>query len=428
METENKKNYESLKKWAPVAVIVLLTAILMVYFKVSNIDYISIQNVGRDIVAEYTKNLKPVFSRTKLTKEDLVNFAFYENLPLDKQNNTVLQIKSDKAGNEKFFVRPAAINPKTNNYERFVKKLKLTKDEIAVFDSILNVYNESLYKSVLYNDNNTLAVNPNLPILQKAMSTDIYQFLKQRVYEKNKIELPDNYATLNRDKIHSVIEKNQRMPAKDFIFITPDTVFQYEYKTGIEDYMAALSEPDNKAEASGDTIQDAGSGDEAAVKISTPIINLENENLASNYAHYNIDSNYYFAEIPDNFYTIEGLPDYDSFKVSLDNLAIELNSISLNIDFDKDGKLNLDLADFTNEDSLRTFNLEFNLKNLTSFISEAIDAAGKYDESDWEKFGLKMDSLAKSMEFMKVDSLKLIKIKERADSIGQSAKRLERSR
>ena len=144
MENESKKSHELLKKWIPVAGIVVLTAALMIYFKATNVGYISIQNAGRDIIAEYTQNLKPVYSRTKLTKEDLVNFALYKNLPLDKENNTVLQIKPDEMGKENYIVKSAAINPKTNNYERFGKKFRLTESEMAIFDSILNVYNENL--------------------------------------------------------------------------------------------------------------------------------------------------------------------------------------------------------------------------------------------------------------------------------------------
>lgn len=422
MESEGKKSYELLKKWMPIAGIVLLTAALMIYFKITNVGYVSIHNAGRDIIAEYTQNLKPVYSRTELTKEDLVNFAFYKNLPLDKENNTVLLIKPDKTGREKFFVKSAVINPKTNNYERFVKKLRLTEDEIVIFDSILNVYDESLFTSVLYNENNTLAVDPNLPLLHKALSTDIYEFLKTRVHEKTNVELPENYATLNREKIRDALDMKQHMPERDFIFITPDTVFQYHYKIEFDDYLAAVPESDPAALS--DPFQEQPEGDEsqdlaAAIEINTPIIKIENNELAGNYAHYNSDSNYYVVEIPEKYYKIDGLPDYDSLRICLDNLEVDLNSLSLNFDFDEDGSFNMDFSDFTNEDSLRTFNLEFNLKNLTTFISETIDAADQFDDGDWEKFGLKMDSLARSLEIVKVDSLMLMKLKVHADSLKQ---------
>jgi len=418
MENKGKKNFELLKKWMPIAGIVILTAALMIYFKTTNVGYVSIQNAGREIVAEYMQNLKPVYSRTKLTKEDLVNFALYENLPLDKENNTVLQIKSDNMGKENYIIKSAAINPKTNNYERFVKKLQLSEKEIAIFDSILNVYNENLYASVLYNENNTIAVDPNLPILQKAMSTDIYEFLRTRIYDKAKIELPENYATLNRHKIRLVLDNNQKLPEKDFIFIAPDTVFEHNYKSTFDGYLAAVSEPNPAALPEPVDEQIEENQDLAAsIDIRTPIIKIENFELTGKNSHYNIDSNYYVVPIPEKYYSIEGLPDFDSLRISLDSLEADLNSFSLNFDFDHEGSFHMDISDLRNEDSLRTFNLEFNLKNLTSFISETIEAAEKYDDSDWEKFGLKVDSLARSMDVVKVDSLKLIRIKNYADSL-----------
>jgi hypothetical protein len=426
MKNEGKKNYELLKKWMPVVGIVVLTAALMIYFKATNVGYISIQNVGRDLVAEYTQNLKPVYSRTELTKEDLVNFALYKNLPVDKENNTVLQIKSDEMGRENYIVKSAAINPKTNNYERFGKKFHLTEDEIAIFDSILNAYNDNLYAAVLYNDNNTLAVDPNLHILQKAMSTDIYKFLKVRVHEKTNVELPENYATLNRDKIHEILDANRERPEKEFIFITPDTVFQHNYNTDFNEYLAAVpeSDPEDLSGPAADPIaDDQGLDILEPTEINPPIIKIDSEGLAGNYTHYNIDSNYYVVEIPDEYYTAEGLPDFDSLRISLDNLEMDLNSFSMNFNFDEEGTFEMDISDFTNEDSLRTFNLEFNLKNLTSFISETIDAADEYDDNDWEEFGMKIDSLARSMEIVTIDSLKLIRIKEHADSLKQAGDR-----
>lgn len=422
MGSENKKSYDLLKKWIPIAGIVILTAALMIYFRATNVGYISIQNAGRDLVAEYTQNLKPVYSRTKLTKEDLVNFALYKNLPLDKENNIVLQIKSDETGKEKYFIKSAVINPKTNNYERFRKKFHLTENEIDILDSILNAYNENLYTSILYNENNTLAVDPNLHIIQKAMSTDIYDFLKTRVYEKTNVKLPENYATLHREKIHEILDANKQLLEKEFIFIAPDTVFRYIYTTEFDEYFAAVpeSDPEDLSGPAADTNADDLNQDILApIKINTPIIKIRNEDITGNYAHYNIDSNYYVVEIPDKYYSIDGLPDFDSFRRSLDSLEIDLNSISLNIKFDEEGSLNMDFSDFRNEDSLRTFNLEFNLKNLTSFISETIEAADEYDDSDWEEFGMKIDSLARSMEVLRVDSMKLIRIKDNADSLKQ---------
>jgi hypothetical protein len=100
MEQSKKKKTVSTKTYLPWVGLIVLTIILMVIFKFTEQGYSDIQEKGENILAQYTRNLSPLYSKTDLTDEDVFNFALYNKLPIDKRNKKILSLESNSYGNE----------------------------------------------------------------------------------------------------------------------------------------------------------------------------------------------------------------------------------------------------------------------------------------------------------------------------------------
>mgnify|MGYP000896189243 FL=1 len=85
-DTKDKNN---VRVRTTVVGLILLTIGLMIIFKNNSSN---LKDLPDDLISFYAKNLKPLFYQTSITEEDIFNFALYQNIPIDKQNNKLLQI------------------------------------------------------------------------------------------------------------------------------------------------------------------------------------------------------------------------------------------------------------------------------------------------------------------------------------------------
>ena len=104
-----------------------------------------------NLLSFYSHNLKPLLFQTRISEEDVFNFALYRSLPLDKEKNKVLFISNDQPGNQIFEIKPATYNPNTQNYNTFIQYLGMNKIEKAKSDTDKNKLIKEL-QSVLAND------------------------------------------------------------------------------------------------------------------------------------------------------------------------------------------------------------------------------------------------------------------------------------
>ncbi len=221
---ENREN--KVKQKVTILGLIFLTIGLMILFKENS------QNIGiipQQAFNYYADNLKPLFDKTKITEEDIFNFAVYNNLPIDTRNGKVLQLTLQGNDNAVINYKSAIINS-TNNYSKFVSTLNLSNNEKEKLDSILLSYSDKINKSILIDDNNAVAVDPNIVILREALVYDINNFLTKnntiksvKIFEPNKF---DNSAINVFTNVKQNINDNK---LREFIFFTPDTVINISY-------------------------------------------------------------------------------------------------------------------------------------------------------------------------------------------------------
>jgi hypothetical protein len=383
--TGNKKS--SIKKYLPVSALILLTICLMLVFRHNkrNIGFL-IESGKKNLIEFYARNLKPLFETTDISNEDVFNFALYQSLPIDKQNNKVLTISDAGDGKQVYEIKSINYNPKTNNYQRFVKIMGLNSRQKEEADSILNVYKKELYLSVLMNDKNTVAVSSKISELQKAILADLLNFV-HKIDPKKAWEIFPEQGGLN-NQMKDFIAQTKEIPQNEFVFITPDTAFK------------AVCNVDTKKAEKAIQIK-MKIADSIPMPETVPEVNwnfdfhFQDENLSksekrerSEIRIHHPDSNFFKVVFPGD--EIENKKEFDDIvRGKLNEAAEKLKRLS--ISFEKKNKsLKKELGKLNKE------KVELYFQDPTQFVEKTLQMVAKQDFKNWDEFGKKMDSVARS--------------------------------
>ncbi|MCX7798376.1 MAG: hypothetical protein N2249_07115 [Melioribacter sp.] len=219
----NKINIE---KYYPIVPIILLTIFLMIisHYNKENVNKL-IQNSKNDIIT-YVENLVPLISSTQLDNEDIINFAFYEIIPIDKQTNKILIINNEPSNIQIHELENLPFNKETKNYKRLINYFELNNKEKVLLDSILNFYKKELSLSILSNNNSTIAINPKLLELQKVIQVDLIYYLMNVNGERVFKFFGDKKQLLSGINLSEFISNFKSVPFNEYIFISSDTVFR----------------------------------------------------------------------------------------------------------------------------------------------------------------------------------------------------------
>jgi len=214
------------RNWVPVAGLVSVTIILMLVLSYNpNIIKRLVEEQSTNLASFYKENLKPLLYASNLSNEDIFNFAFYKELPLDNNKEQFLQIGQDSSGAEYFEIKKSSYNIQENNYERFVTALNLDNAEKQQFDSILQHYAAELQAQVLVNDRNAVAINPNLWNYNRAIAADLVQFASTVNEPEIRNIIPDRDKFFQSDAIYKIAREVKSNDDNNYIFLTPDTIF-----------------------------------------------------------------------------------------------------------------------------------------------------------------------------------------------------------
>lgn len=352
-ELNKKKN--SLVKFIPFFGLAALTIALMFFFKSnkSNLDNFIDENTN-GLTSFYTANLKPLFVSNELSKEDIFNFAYYQNLPIDKKNNRVLFVNEDPDNGEVLEVKHAMIKENTDNYEKFKEHFNLDTQQLAVADSILDSYKDEIYSSVWTNEQNTIAVSPRLPDLRRLIFADLMEHI-QKITGDKKLKIPVDASELAELEKSFYANKNN-----DFIFIASDTVFKSP---------VALDRKQLKNQIAMSLKKNGFEFNFPIAPSPPPPPSKENSNKA-------------FDDITK--YVFDG----DQIKV----YSHDPNKIKIVVP--------------ANTKEMGNINLEFNIKELTNDLNRTLrETAKTNDPKKWEEFGLKWDSIGNMYSKMAKDSM-----------------------
>jgi len=403
-DLNNKYSFnELIRKYIPLVGIILLTFLLMIFFK-SNKNRISrlIEEGKNNLVAFYTQNLKPLFASTEITNEDVFNFALYQTLPLDKDKKKLLLVSEESNNNQIFEVKDATYIPYTNNYERFTDYLGLNSDQIYRVDSILGAYKKEIYLSVLKSDNNAIAINPKLSDLQKAILADLIAFSEKVNPPKTYNLFPLNEKSININNLISFANLTKEKANNDFIFITPDTVFQTKCEIDAKAFDKLPNNDLNKNLIVGNLRDNF----HIKIDLSKPSSSRQKDAKYDPRFFHQVDSNIVRVIVPMPKVPQISYPKFDdSIKVKLEQTADRLKMYS--VKWDMDPKTNPERRGRPGPKPLKRgeqFQFHFNF-DPEALAKHAVNfSRGNYQ--NWDKLGVKADSFAKFLEKTISDSLK----------------------
>lgn len=219
--------FVKLKKYSPIIGAVFASLLLMIILRYNPglIDKI-VEEQADNLVGYYKENLQPLLFAANISNEDVFNFALNRRLPLDEEKNHYLLLGSEQEGSEYFEIKPASQIVYEDDYNTFVKALKLNQKQKLQMDSILESYAQELETQVLSNDKNTLAINSNIWNYSKAIVADLMLFAKD-ANEKEFVKIiPGGYNFNDNRSVVRVVNRVRALPDDNYIFFTPDTIFK----------------------------------------------------------------------------------------------------------------------------------------------------------------------------------------------------------
>jgi len=225
-----KSESMKIKRWMPATALALTTIVVMIVMKFNPgmLDQMwEDQKVA--LAGFYKENLQPVLTAANLTNEDVFNFAFNNELPLDETRKQYLHLGYDDAGKEFFEIRSSDKKVNRGSYKEFISEMNLDDQQKQTVDSIIGSYSKALEAQVLVNENSTIAINPNLWNLRKAIFADL--LVASEKLNKTKFEriVPTGFSNDEKIIVMNTLEKLKNSSGDKYIFVTPDSIFEDSY-------------------------------------------------------------------------------------------------------------------------------------------------------------------------------------------------------
>ena len=229
---EGQKNESSkFKRWLPAVSLAAITIVVMFVMKFNPGLFDQMWEDQKIAIAGfYKENLQPVLVAANLTNEDIFNFAFNNELPLDDTRKQYLLLGYDDSGKEFFEIRTSDQKVERGSYQEFMNAMSLDDNQKKSVDSIIGSYCEALEAQLLVNEKNTVAINPNLWNLRKAIFADL--LVASEKLNKIKFDrfVPEGISQIEKDVVVNAVRQIKNTSGDKYIFVTPDSVFEDSYK------------------------------------------------------------------------------------------------------------------------------------------------------------------------------------------------------
>ncbi len=365
-----KKGNVFIKRWTPAAALIVVTFIIMVVLKL-NPDMID--KVWEDqkvaLAGFYKENLRPVLVAANLTNEDIFNFAFNNELPLDNTRKQYLLLGYDDSGKEFFEIRTSDQKIDRQSYNEFISAMNLDELQKQTVDSIIGSYSKTLEAQVLVNEKNTIAINPNLWNLRKAIFADL--LVASEKLNKTKFDriVPEGISSNDKVVLVKAVEQLKNISGDNYIFVTKDSVFADSYHFNTEQFNKEMKEFEKQI-----IDQDK--------KIEQYTIEMKYDSTFRHFAavnssrsfKINIDSNICRVDIPEFDIAQVLIPDIAAIDPLIEQATNNIHFYAYKIPKIEKSKSGIKI-EYYNDDSVYSYTVNYNMLNLDSLaeVNEGID-------------------------------------------------------
>ena len=390
---ESQKSQKSgIKSWIPAAGLAILTIAVMVVLKLNPGIINQLWNQQKDAIADfYKQNLQPVLYAANLNNNDIFNFAFNNELPLDNSRKQYLLLGYDDAGKEFFEIRKNDKELKKDSYKDFVTAMNLDQKQKETVDSIISSYGTALESQVLVNDKNTVAINPNLWNYRKAIFADLLVAAEKLNIKGFKKIIPEGISDPEKIKVVNAVEKLKTSPEHQYIFVTPDSIFADNYQFNPELYKNELKELNEDLKNKQEELK------QFAFNFKIDSV-FKNERIGHNFK-VTIDSNICRIDIPNNQIASIRIPDIDSLNDLVEQATNNIHFYAYKIPKVERSKSGLKIEYYDN-DSIRSYEVKLNGLNMDS-LEAANQGIDLYRLNELKKVKPFSDSMLVKYQFDK---------------------------
>jgi len=282
----------------------------------------------------YTQNMKPFIYVADLSSDDIFNFAFNNNLPLNKEDRQMLQLQRDTNGNEFVEVKYAgAVQAAVYNLPQFVKSLNLTKSQKMTVDSILLSYADDISSHILVNEKNTVAVNPRIWNYHNAIRSDLLSYVASVNKDISHKIMPAGFPENTTASVRS-LPKFESEDGDTYFVFCPDTIFSQKLHVNKNQMKVEIQKFKNE-------LNRQGKEENKLKRYKIDVKVFPNEFAASQEMHVIIDSNICRVQIPREIAMQNFLPNFDSVNDAFDLAFDQLRNLNFNFRIESNDKENL---------------------------------------------------------------------------------------
>lgn len=194
-------------------------------------------------------SLMPWFSN--LDKNQVLQFALFGTLPLDAKTETALRVDESAEKGYRIDVgrKQAKANPRVTVADLY-KQINPTHAQLLVIDSLLDFGKEEIEASVFIAENRGMAINPNLPKLNRVMLAGITASLEPHQRDRLERFLQTGNAPYRVAVSKALPEKAERIfrqiaglpHVRNFILVSPDSEAYSNINIDMEDMRVKLRE------------------------------------------------------------------------------------------------------------------------------------------------------------------------------------------
>jgi len=363
---EGQKNETSgFNRWMPAAALALVTIIIMVVLKFNPglIDKMwEDQKVA--IAGFYKENLQPVLFAANLTHEDVFNFAFNNELPLDNTRKQYLLLGYDDSGKEFFEIRTSDQKVKRESYNEFISAMNLNSDQKQTVDSIIGSYSKALEGQVLINDKNTIAINPNLWNLRKAIFADL--LVASEKLNKTKFDriVPAGITNSEKTIVVNTVERIKNNPGDQYIFVTPDSIFAEAYEFNSHQFEKEMREFEKQIKINEEKVKQftLNIRYDSTYKYLTDAQNVHSFKIV-------VDSNICRVDMPQHHIPEIPIPEIETIDPLIEQATNNIHFYAYKIPKIEKSKSGIKI-EYYNDDSVYSYVVNYNMLNMDS-LAEA---------------------------------------------------------
>lgn len=371
---EGQKNESSkIKKWIPAASLAVVTIIIMVVLKF-NPGLIDRMWEDQKVAIEgfYKENLQPVLVAANLSNEDIFNFAFNNELPLDNTRQQYLLLGYDDSGKEFFEIRNSDQKIKRQSYTEFITAMNLDAEQKEIVDSIIGSYSKALEGQVLVNEKNTIAINQNLWNFRKAIFADLLVASEKLNKAKFDRIVPAGITDDEKVVVVNTLEKLKNVSGDQYIFVTPDSIFADSYQFDSEDFEKQMR-----------IIEEQVRINEEKVKEFT--LNITYDSNFKKFAEENsshsfkivVDSNICRVDLPEHHILEVPIPEIAAIDPLIEQATNNIHFYAYKIPKIEKSESGIKI-EYYNDDSVYSYVVDYNMLNMDS-LSEANSGLDLYN-------------------------------------------------